>query len=241
MVIWPPVTLTWMVCHSFLCLYCVTLKGVLKTKVKKNRDSAWKKIVICFCQIAHPCIQLIIRCLIWARAAREERPLADGVSGRFLREDEEMMSCHWSDGLSITQLTLNDEIDLWRLGLLFGLDGAGIRPLVEHIHLLYPQTVLQLTLSHQLHPRVQRPLILTREDDVRAVQPGHLRHLIIHITPDRETDSLGLLSHIWQTGPDTLMPSFNQIWARHKCEWQTTFRRHCAEQKKKKQFSLRNC
>ena len=80
-------------------------------------------------------------------------------------------------------LTLDDKVDLRGLGLLFGLDGAGVGALVIHVHLLDAQAVLQLAFGHQVHPRVQGPLVGAGEDDVGAIKPGDFGDLVIHITP----------------------------------------------------------
>jgi hypothetical protein len=38
----------------------------------------------------------------------------------------------------------------------------------------------------QLNPGVQRPLVMSSENDARTVQPGHLRVLVFYNTSDRE-------------------------------------------------------
>lgn len=50
-------------------------------------------------------------------------------------------------------------------------------------YLLYAQAVLQLSFSDQIYSGVQGPLVLAGKDDVGSIEPGHLGHFVIHITP----------------------------------------------------------
>ncbi|TNN47289.1 hypothetical protein EYF80_042517 [Liparis tanakae] len=43
--------------------------------------------------------------------------------------------------------------------------------------------VLQLSFSDQVYSGVQGPLVLAGEDDVGSIEPGHLGHLVVHVTP----------------------------------------------------------
>lgn len=92
------------------------------------------------------------------------------------------------DWLIVLVPTLDNEMDIRGLGLLFGLDGTCVGALVVHIHFLDAKAVLQLALVHQVHTRVQRPLVLPSEDDVGSVEPGNFGHLIIHVTPGRRKE-----------------------------------------------------
>lgn len=71
-------------------------------------------------------------------------------------------------------------------------------------YLLYAQAVLQLSFSDQIYSGVQGPLVLTGKDDVGSIEPGHLGHFVINVTPaghdknergeERETDREKLVS-----------------------------------------------
>lgn len=50
-------------------------------------------------------------------------------------------------------------------------------------YLLYAQAVLQLSFSDQIYSGVQGPLVLAGKDDVGSIEPGHLGHFVINITP----------------------------------------------------------
>lgn len=50
-------------------------------------------------------------------------------------------------------------------------------------YLLYAQAVLQLSFSDQVYSGVQGPLVLAGKDDVGSIEPGHLGHFVINITP----------------------------------------------------------
>lgn len=50
-------------------------------------------------------------------------------------------------------------------------------------YLLYAQAVLQLSFSDQIYSGVQGPLVLAGVDDVGSIEPGHLGHFVINVTP----------------------------------------------------------
>lgn len=57
-------------------------------------------------------------------------------------------------------------------------------------YLLYAQAVLQLSFSDQIYSGVQGPLVLASKDNVGSIEPSHLGHFVINITPaDTETAS----------------------------------------------------
>lgn len=55
---------------------------------------------------------------------------------------------------------------------------------INHLYLLNPQAVLQLSFSDQIHPGIQGPLVRASENDVRSIEPGHSRHFVINVTPE---------------------------------------------------------
>lgn len=50
-------------------------------------------------------------------------------------------------------------------------------------YLLYAQAVLQLCFSDQIDSRVQGPFVLASKDYVGSIEPSHLGHFVINITP----------------------------------------------------------
>lgn len=65
-------------------------------------------------------------------------------------------------------------------GLVIGLEGAGVGPLVSYLHLLDVDGKIAVVAVDQRHALVQRPLVCPREQDVRAVQPGLVGHLLVN-------------------------------------------------------------
>lgn len=60
---------------------------------------------------------------------------------------------------------------------------------VGQYYLLYAQAVLQLSFSDQIYSGVQGPLVLAGKDDVGSIEPGHLGHFVINVTPEGTTRS----------------------------------------------------
>lgn len=68
-------------------------------------------------------------------------------------------------------------------GLVVGLEGAGVGPLVGHLHLVDLDGEVAGVAADQRHALVQRPLVPPREQDVGAVQPRLVGHLLVDLTP----------------------------------------------------------
>lgn len=62
-------------------------------------------------------------------------------------------------------------------------DCSTVQSSLDQYYLLYAQAVLQLSFSDQIYSGVQGPLVLASKDDVGSIEPGHLRHFVINITP----------------------------------------------------------
>ena len=84
---------------------------------------------------------------------------------------------------SARQLTLNDEVDVGDARLVVGLEGAGVGPLVGHLHLVDVDGEVAVVAVGQRHALVQRPLVRPCEQDVGSVQPGLVGHLLVDPTP----------------------------------------------------------
>lgn len=54
-------------------------------------------------------------------------------------------------------------------------------------YLLYAQAVLQLSFGDQVYSGVQGPLVLASKNDVGSIEPGHLGHFVVNITPVETT------------------------------------------------------
>lgn len=67
-------------------------------------------------------------------------------------------------------------------GHVIGLEGAGVRPLISYLHLVDVDGEVAVVTVDQCHTLFQRPLVCPREQDVRAVQPGLVGHLLINPT-----------------------------------------------------------
>ena len=75
--------------------------------------------------------------------------------------------------------TLDDEVDVGDVGLVVGLEGAGVGPLVGHLHVVDVDGEVAVVAVDHRHAFVQRPLVLPREQDVGAVQPGLVGDLLV--------------------------------------------------------------
>lgn len=56
-------------------------------------------------------------------------------------------------------------------------------PLSPLRYLLYAKAVLQLSFGDQIYSGVQGPFVLAGKDDVGSIEPSHLGHFVINITP----------------------------------------------------------
>lgn len=83
----------------------------------------------------------------------------------------------------LTRLTLNNEVDVGGAGLVVGLDGARVGPLVGDLHLVDVDGEVAAVAVGQRDALVQRPLVRPGEQDVGAVEPGLVRHLLVDPTP----------------------------------------------------------
>lgn len=88
--------------------------------------------------------------------------------------------------LDVFLLTLNDEVDVGGAGLVVGLDGARVWSLVGDLHLVDVDGEVAAVAVGQCDALVQGPLVRPGEQDVGAVKPGLVRHLLINPTPARE-------------------------------------------------------
>lgn len=67
-------------------------------------------------------------------------------------------------------------------GLVVGLKGAGVRPLVCYLDLVDVDGEVSVVAVGERHALIQRPLICPCEEDVRAVQPGLVGNLLVNPT-----------------------------------------------------------
>lgn len=75
---------------------------------------------------------------------------------------------------------MDDEVDLSGVGLVAGLEGAGVEALVTEPHLGDEDGELLWCVDEQPNPRVAGPTVIARVQDVRAVQPGYPGHMLIN-------------------------------------------------------------
>ena len=68
--------------------------------------------------------------------------------------------------VSARLLTLDDEVDVSDAGLVIGLEGAGVGPLVRYLHLVDVNGEVAAVAVDQRHALVQRPLIRPGEKDI---------------------------------------------------------------------------
>lgn len=74
---------------------------------------------------------------------------------------------------------MHDEVDLSGVGLVAGLEGAGVEALIPQPHLGDEDGELLRRVDEQPHPRVAGPAVVSRVQDVGAVQPGHAGHVLV--------------------------------------------------------------
>lgn len=86
---------------------------------------------------------------------------------------------HWAS----KALTLHNEVDPRRLGVIVRLHGAGVGALVVHVHTLYLDSVLRFGVGVKLHPRVQAPLVVASVKNGTPVEPSYSGHSVIHNAP----------------------------------------------------------
>lgn len=67
-------------------------------------------------------------------------------------------------------------------GLVVGLKGARVGPLVGYLHLVDVDGEVAVVAVGQRDALVQRPLVRPREQDVGAVEPGLVGHLLVNPT-----------------------------------------------------------
>lgn len=96
-----------------------------------------------------------------------------------------ILTVNTSCSVSARLLTLDDEVDVGDAGLVIGLEGAGVGPLVGYLHLVDVDGEVAVVAVGQRHTLVQRPLVCPREQDVRTVQPGLMGHLLVDPTSVR--------------------------------------------------------
>lgn len=80
-------------------------------------------------------------------------------------------------------LTLDDEVDVGGAGPVVGLDAARVRPFVGDLHLVDVDGEVAAVTVGQCDALVQGPLVRPGEQDVGAVKPGLVRHLLVNPTP----------------------------------------------------------
>lgn len=92
-----------------------------------------------------------------------------------------------ADSFSVTTqlLTLDNEVDVGDAGLVIGLEGASVGSLIGYLDVVDVNGEVTVVAVGQRHTLVQRPLVCPREQDVRAVQPGLVSHLLVDPTSVR--------------------------------------------------------
>lgn len=82
-------------------------------------------------------------------------------------------------------LTFYDEVEEFWSGAALALDGARVEAVVGDVHLRYLKAVLVFVADarHDGHAGVHRPLVVPREYDAGAVQPGSFRDPIQQVAP----------------------------------------------------------
>lgn len=86
---------------------------------------------------------------------------------------------------------MDNEVDVGGAGLIVGLDGARVGPLVCDLHLVDVDGEVAAVAVGQRDTLVQRPLVRPSEQDVGAVEPGLVRHLLVDPTPAVEVVATG--------------------------------------------------
>lgn len=90
----------------------------------------------------------------------------------------------WDCAAHPRALTVHDEVDLSGVGLVAGLEGAGVEALVAQPHLGDEDGELLRCVDEQPHPWVAGPAVVARVQDVGAVQPGHAGHVLVNETAE---------------------------------------------------------
>lgn len=83
---------------------------------------------------------------------------------------------------------MDDEVDLSGVGLVAGLEGAGVEALIPEPHLGDKDGELLRCVDEQPHPRVTGPAVVSCIQDVGAVQPGHSGHMLINEAAGEEEE-----------------------------------------------------
>lgn len=99
------------------------------------------------------------------------------------------LKSHTSRCASCRPLTLNNEVDVGDAWLVVGLKGARVGPLVGYLHLVDVDGEVAVVAVGQRDALVQRPLVRPREQDVGAVEPGLVGHLLVNPTSAQGTGS----------------------------------------------------
>lgn len=73
-------------------------------------------------------------------------------------------------------------------GLVIGLEGAGIRSFICYLHFVNVNGEVAVVAVDQRHTLVQGPLVCPSEEDVRAVKPSFVGHLLIDPTSVRQQE-----------------------------------------------------
>lgn len=75
---------------------------------------------------------------------------------------------------------MDDEVDLSGVGLVAGLEGAGVEALITEPHLGDEDGEFFRGVDEQPHPGVTGPTVIARIQDVGTVQPGYPGHMFIN-------------------------------------------------------------
>lgn len=75
---------------------------------------------------------------------------------------------------------MDDEVDLSGVGLVAGLEGAGVEALITEPHLGDEDGEFLGGVDEQPHSGVAGPTVIARIQDVRTVQPGYPGHMLIN-------------------------------------------------------------
>lgn len=83
---------------------------------------------------------------------------------------------------------MDDEVDLSGIGLVAGLEGAGVEALVTEPHLGDEDGELLGCVDEEPHSGVTGPTVIARIQDVGSVQPSHPGHMLIDEAAGKEEE-----------------------------------------------------
>lgn len=84
--------------------------------------------------------------------------------------------------------TLNDEVDFSGFWFLVGEDGADVGPFVVDVDILDFDAVLRDGyVFQQGDARIQRPLLIAREQNGGAIEPRHAGYFAVNVAPEKKS------------------------------------------------------